>query len=117
MCCPTSLLTLLHQPRVRAEYRKRAFMFGSLDPPKYFRNDMAAVKWTQSMYRCWVSKEQRQRPRWPKMINSDADANPAGGTNGREHTACEARAIGRRDRALRSITRQIARQNLQNEPN
>ncbi|WP_439374563.1 hypothetical protein [Bradyrhizobium sp. DASA03120] len=115
---------------IRAEFRNRAFLFGSLEPPQYFRNDMAAVKWAQSMFRCLISKEQRRRPRQPKMINSDEDmpTQPAermaeGTRRVLDHLlrldGYAARAIGRRDRALRSITRQIgsARQTLQNEPN
>jgi hypothetical protein len=99
--------------RTRIALIERATIFGSLDPPKFFRTPGQEVKWLIKM-EPWISGQRRSDRRMPKLIDptttmpAQAPDRIAEGTRRilRELVKLEryeARAISRRDRAIRAM--------------
>ena len=99
--------------RTRLALIERATVFGSLDPPKFFRTVAQEVKWLIRM-EPWLAGNRRAGPRMPKLIDPSTtmpDHTPdriAEGTRRilREVVKLEryeASAISRRDRAIRAM--------------
>ena len=100
--------------RTRLALIERATHFGSLDPPKFFRTEGQEVKWLIRM-EPWISGQRlHRRPRMPKLIDpsttmpAQASDRMAEGTRRilRELVKLEryeARAMSRRDRAIRAM--------------
>jgi hypothetical protein len=100
--------------RTRLALMERTAIFGSLDPPKFFRTPFQEVKWVIKM-QPWISGQRLHGgPRVPKVIDpsttmpTQALDRIAEGTRRilREFVKLEryeARAISRRDRAIRAM--------------
>jgi hypothetical protein len=100
--------------RTRLALIERATMFGSLVPPKFFRTPAQEGKWLIKM-EPWISGQRlHRRPRMPKLIDpsttmpAQAPDRIAEGTRRilRELMKLEryeARALSRRDRAIRAM--------------
>jgi hypothetical protein len=99
--------------RTRLALVERATNFGSLDPPKLFPTPLQEVKWLIRIER-WLSGQRQRPPRMPKLIDPSTTMPAQAADRLAEATRrvlpelakldrYEARAISRRDQAIRAM--------------
>ena len=99
--------------RTKLALIERASVFGSLDPPKFFRTEGQEGKWLMRI-EPWLSEQREGGPRMPKLIDPSTTMPAQAADRMAEATRrilrvlakidrYEARAISRRDRAIRAM--------------
>jgi hypothetical protein len=106
-------LQLLRVKQVKKALIERATIFGRLDGPRYFRSELAEMRWLLAEIE-WREGKRRSRPPTPVVLNPSAPLPEDESERAAEATRrilldlarvgrYENRAAGRRDRAVRTM--------------